>query len=57
VSARLKRTHSWQETHANVRRARELAERYGLDEAHPADYIDANHHTPSDWDNLLNQIK
>jgi hypothetical protein len=53
----LKRTHSWQETHANVRRARELAERYGLDEAHPADYIDANHHTPSDWDNLLNQIK
>jgi hypothetical protein len=39
MASRQKRTHSWQETRANVRRAKEFTERYGHDEANPAEYL------------------
>jgi hypothetical protein len=57
VAARHQRVRSLQEAQEHIRRARELAEKYGLDVAHPADYIEPIQGTPPDFDRLLDQIK
>jgi hypothetical protein len=41
----------------HVRRARQLAEKWGLDDAHPAEYIETIRQQPPDFDDLLSQIK
>jgi hypothetical protein len=57
MGSRLKRTKSWQETLQNVARARAFAARYGLDDAHPGEYLPQPDEQQADWDNLLNQLK
>lgn len=43
---------------ANVARAKQLAERFGVHEAHPRDYIELlSKDEGRDWDDLLDQIK
>jgi hypothetical protein len=41
----------------NLRRARQWAERWGLDAAHPAEYIEPIQEQPPDFDDLLSRIK
>lgn len=41
MASRAKRVNSWNEPLTNIARARRLAERFGLSEAHPSDYIDS----------------
>jgi len=40
MPSRAKRTSSWQEPLENVARAKKFVERFGLQEAHPDDYLD-----------------
>jgi hypothetical protein len=56
MSSRARRTKSWRETHSNVVKAKRFAERYGVDDAHPDDYIPLSVQQP-DWDDLLNKLK
>lgn len=53
--ARSKRTKEWQEARAAVRQARQLAEKWGLDHAHPDDYIEMPNRP--DFDDLLSRMK
>lgn len=57
MAARFKRTSSRTETLMHVRRARQFAEKFGIDEAHPAEYIEPIQQQPADFDDLLSQIK
>lgn len=57
MATRLQRTSSRNEPLVHVRRARQFAEKYGFDGAHPDDYIEPLHQAPADFDDLLKQIK
>jgi hypothetical protein len=54
VPSRQRRTRSWQEARANVRRAKQFTERYGLDESNPADFMPP---TDEHFDDLLRHLK
>jgi uncharacterized membrane protein len=54
---RQSRTHSATELLSNVRRARQLTERYAVGEVHPDDFMSRAPEQKADWDNLLDQIK
>jgi hypothetical protein len=41
----------------HVRRARQFAEKYGLSDAHPSEYIEPLQQQPTDFDDLLSRIK
>lgn len=57
MSSRRHRTRSSNETLMHVRRARQFAEKYGLDHVHPSEYIEPIQQQPADFDDLLSQIK
>jgi hypothetical protein len=57
MAARLKRTRSSDETLMHVRRARQFAEKYGLSDAHPSEYIEPLQQLPTGFDDLLSRIK
>jgi hypothetical protein len=57
MAARQRRVRSLDEAWTNVRRAKELAERYGIAEANPADFLYQAPEQAADWDDLLKQMK
>ncbi len=57
MPSRLRRIKSLDEAQANVRRAKEMLERYGLGEAHPDDYMTINDGEALIWEQLLNKLK
>lgn len=58
MPSRLKRVSSWDEPLANVARARQFTERYGVDEANAADYVPPlPTEEVKDWDDLLRRIE
>ena len=57
MAYRPKHQHSSTELLSNVRRARRFAERYGVDDSNPADFMDQPPEQQADWDSLLNRIK
>lgn len=57
MASRAKRVSSWDEPLENVVKARQFAERFGLSEAHPSDYLDPlSKDEAKDWNDLLNKL-
>ena len=57
MASRLRRTHSSQELLSNVRRAKRWAEKYGVDEANPDEFIEGLASSSDQFDDLLSRIK
>jgi hypothetical protein len=57
VPSRVKRTSSWREPLKNVSRAKEFMERFGVQHAHPDEYLDPlTDSEAKDWDDLLKRM-
>lgn len=56
MTARPKRTRSWERAQAHIARVRRFAEKYGLNDARPDEYMSPSSQQ-DDWDDLLKRIE